>query len=41
VVVNKVGELPDGQGFNAATLCYGDLVADGVVDPVEVTARRC
>jgi chaperonin GroEL len=37
VVVNKVSELPDGQGFNAATLTYGDLVAAGVVDPVKVT----
>ena len=37
VVVNKVAELPDGQGFNAATLSFGDLVADGVVDPVKVT----
>jgi chaperonin GroEL len=37
VVVNKVGELSNGQGFNAATLEYGDLVADGVVDPVKVT----
>ena len=37
VVVNKVAGLPDGQGFNAATLSYGDLVADGIVDPVKVT----
>lgn len=37
VVVNKVSELPAGQGFNAATLEYGDLVADGVIDPVKVT----
>ena len=37
VVVNTVSELPDGHGFNAATLAYGDLVADGVVDPVKVT----
>ena len=37
VVVNKVAELPTGQGFNAATLEYGDLVADGIVDPVKVT----
>jgi chaperonin GroEL len=37
VVVNKVAELPAGQGFNAATLTYGDLLADGVVDPVKVT----
>ena len=33
VVVNKVAELPAGHGFNAATLTYGDLLADGVVDP--------
>jgi chaperonin GroEL len=37
VVVNRVEELPVGHGFNAATLSYGDLVADGVVDPVKVT----
>jgi chaperonin GroEL len=37
VVVNKVAELPDGQGFNGATLTYGDLAADGIVDPVKVT----
>ena len=38
VVVNKVAELPaKGHGFNAATLTYGDLVADGVIDPVKVT----
>ena len=37
VAVNKVGELPAGQGLNAATLTYGDLVADGVIDPVKVT----
>jgi chaperonin GroEL len=36
VVVNKVGELPAGQGLNAATLSYGDLAADGVIDPVKV-----
>ena len=37
VVVNKVSELPTGHGFNAATLTYGDLIADGVIDPVKVT----
>ncbi|MEE6165045.1 MULTISPECIES: chaperonin GroEL [unclassified Mycolicibacterium] len=37
VVVNKVSELGNGQGFNAATLSYGDLVADGIVDPAKVT----
>ncbi|MFN8032280.1 MAG: chaperonin GroEL [Mycobacterium sp.] len=37
VVVSKVEELPAGHGFNAATLRYGDLIADGVIDPVKVT----
>jgi chaperonin GroEL len=37
VVVNKVSDLPAGHGFNAATLAYGDLIADGVIDPVKVT----
>jgi chaperonin GroEL len=37
VVVSKVGELPAGHGLNAATLEYGDLVAQGVIDPVKVT----
>lgn len=37
VVVSKVAELDAGHGFNAATLKYGDLIADGVIDPVKVT----
>ncbi|MFL6127010.1 chaperonin GroEL, partial [Actinophytocola sp.] len=37
VVVSKVKELGWGHGLNAAKLTYGDLVADGVVDPVKVT----
>ncbi len=37
VVVAKVAALPRGQGFNAATQEYGDLVAQGVIDPVKVT----
>jgi chaperonin GroEL len=37
VVANKVSELPNGQGFNAATLTYGDLFAEGIVDPAKVT----
>ncbi|WP_026530992.1 chaperonin GroEL [Haematomicrobium sanguinis] len=37
VVVNKVVELEDGQGFNARTGEYEDLVAAGVIDPVKVT----
>ena len=35
--VNKVTQLPKGHGLNAETLSYGDLVADGVIDPVKVT----
>jgi len=37
VVVGKVRSLPKGQGFNALTEEYSDLVKDGVVDPVKVT----
>ena len=37
VVTNKVADLEWGQGFNAATMTYGDLLADGVIDPVKVT----
>ena len=37
VVVSKVRELGNGQGFNAATGEYGDLAAQGVIDPVKVT----
>ncbi|MEY4323309.1 MAG: chaperonin GroEL [Actinomycetota bacterium] len=35
VVVAKVKET--GKGYNAATDVYGDLIADGVLDPVKVT----
>ncbi len=37
VVVAKITELPAGQGFNAATGEFGDLIAQGVIDPVKVT----
>src|SRR6516165_8033810 len=37
VVVAKVAELPAGHGYNAATGEYGDLMAQGVIDPVKVT----
>ncbi|MBY6363111.1 chaperonin GroEL [Rhodococcoides corynebacterioides] len=37
VVVGKLADAEDSTGFNAATLTYGDLVADGVIDPVKVT----
>ncbi|MBB0245118.1 chaperonin GroEL [Streptomyces alkaliphilus] len=37
VITSKVAELDRGQGFNAATGEYGDLVKAGVIDPVKVT----
>jgi len=37
VVTQKVAGLPVGHGLNAATGDYGDLIADGVIDPVKVT----
>src|SRR6186997_54679 len=37
VVVEKVRGLKAGEGLNAATGDYGDLVKDGVIDPTMVT----
>jgi chaperonin GroEL len=37
VVVSKVRDLGVGHGFNAETGEYGDLSAQGVIDPVKVT----
>ncbi len=37
VVVAKVRAMAHNGGFNAATDLYGDLAADGVIDPVKVT----
>jgi chaperonin GroEL len=37
VVVNKVRDLKAGEGLNASSGDYGDLVADGVIDPTMVT----
>ncbi|SFO20189.1 chaperonin GroEL [Geodermatophilus obscurus] len=37
VVVSRVRDLGVGHGFNAATGEYGDLAAQGVIDPVKVT----
>ncbi|NNM46601.1 chaperonin GroEL [Knoellia koreensis] len=37
VAVSKVQDLEPGQGLNAATGEYGDLVKAGVIDPVKVT----
>jgi chaperonin GroEL len=37
VVVSKVGDLPEGEGLNAASGVYENLIAAGVIDPVKVT----
>ena len=37
VIVSKVAELDKGNGYNAATGEYGDLIKAGVIDPVKVT----
>ena len=37
VVAEKVKHLPVGQGLNAATGVYEDLLAAGIIDPVKVT----
>ncbi|GAA2963823.1 MULTISPECIES: chaperonin GroEL [Microbacterium] len=37
VVANKVSELEPGFGLNAATGEYGDLFAQGIIDPAKVT----
>ena len=36
-MVAKVSELEPGYGYNGATGEYGDLLAQGVIDPVKVT----
>ena len=37
VVANTVAGLPAGHGLNAATGEYGDLFAQGIIDPAKVT----
>lgn len=37
VVVEKVKTLPKGEGFDAITLDYKDMVKAGIVDPAKVT----
>jgi chaperonin GroEL len=37
VVIAAVADLPAGHGYNAETGEYGDLLAQGVIDPVKVT----
>ena len=37
MVVNKIAELPIGQGYDANTGEYVDMVKAGIIDPVKVT----
>ena len=37
VVVSRIADMKPGEGYNAATHEYGDLLAQGVLDPVKVT----
>ncbi|MDY3128173.1 MAG: chaperonin GroEL [Corynebacterium sp.] len=37
VVVSHIAEMPNDEGFNAATLEYGNLIEQGIIDPVKVT----
>ena len=37
MVVAKVREAGEGTGYNGATETYGDLLAEGILDPVKVT----
>jgi chaperonin GroEL len=36
-VVSTIADLPAAHGYTAATGEYGDLMAQGVIDPVKVT----
>lgn len=37
VVVSRVAEMSNGEGFNANTLEYGNLIDNGIIDPAKVT----
>ena len=37
VIVDKVKSLAVGEGFNALTGVYGNMIEMGIVDPVKVT----
>ncbi|HOU08209.1 MAG TPA: TCP-1/cpn60 chaperonin family protein, partial [Caldisericia bacterium] len=37
VVIEKIRQLPEGHGFDAEAMKYGDMVEFGIIDPVKVT----
>ena len=36
-MIARIADMPVGHGYNAATNEFGDLIAQGVIDPVKVT----
>jgi len=40
LIVGKLSEMDDGQGYNVLTKEYVDMVEDGVVDPAEVVINE-
>ena len=36
MVVSRIAEMANGEGFNAANLEYGNLIDNGIIDPVKV-----
>lgn len=41
VIVDKIKGCAVGEGYNALTDEYGDMIAMGIVDPVKVTRSAC
>ncbi|HAH87037.1 MAG TPA: molecular chaperone GroEL, partial [Armatimonadetes bacterium] len=37
VIINKIKDLPKGNGYNAATGVYEDMMKAGIIDPAKVT----
>lgn len=40
MVVGKINEMDDGQGFNVITKKYVDMIEDGIIDPTEVVVNE-
>ena len=40
MVVGKINEMDDGQGYNVITKKYVDMIEDGIIDPTEVVVNE-
>ena len=40
MVVGKINEMADGQGYNVITKKYVDMIEDGIIDPAEVVVNE-